>query len=650
MNISLAWDNLVTYSLQIGLLVGLTSFIPAVLRLWRPKAKLLFWQLLLITCLALPALRPWRHEMITVSEQAPPPLLPMAPLPPVKHTMPRSEMALLVLAAGAAIRLAWLGAGFWKLRRYRRHSHPLAGPCAWRVNADLRISEAIASPVTFGYFNPVVLLPAQFPELDHGKQDAILCHEVLHVWRHDWLFTVGEELVRAVFWFHPAIWWLLGEIQLSREQVVDQEVINLTSRRDEYLDALLAIAGASAQLDLAPAPLFLRKRHLKQRVVSILKEVRMSKTRLISVFAMSLMMLAGACWFVTGALPLAAAPQMVADGVGVSVESAGGSLIHRSPVRYPPAALKDHVEGTVMVQLKVGANGEVVDATVMSGPDELRKGVLSSVLDWHYTHDAANSTRQVTVSFQVPKAPANPAQSITVQAGLQTAREQAVVVGGAPSGVSGGVRGGVIGGIIGSVPSSAPPAPPKQPAIPGKVTAITAPGLGDQARTELLSRLPVHEGDMINMDSFKALVDAVREYDEHLTVGVIGNGNGETRLQINAPNQMVSGVSGGMPADVPAPPGSIRVGGNVQQSKLISQTTPVYPALAKQARISGVVHLYALIGKDGTVQNLTVISGHPLLVQSAMEAVRQWTYQTTLLNGQPVDVFTQIDVNFTLSQ
>ena len=66
--------------------------------------------------------------------------------------------------------------------------------------------------------------------------------------------------MRAFFWFHPAIWWLLGEIQLAREQAVDREVIEMTQASEEYVDALLAIAGARPQLDLAPAPLFLRKR------------------------------------------------------------------------------------------------------------------------------------------------------------------------------------------------------------------------------------------------------------------------------------------------------------------------------------------------------------------------------------------------------
>ncbi len=97
-------------------------------------------------------------------------------------------------------------------------------------------------------------------------------------------------------------------------------------------------------------------------------------------------------------------------------------------------------------------------------------------------------------------------------------------------------------------------------------------------------------------------------------------------------------------------PQRIRVGGNVQQTNLISQTRPAYPPLAKQARIQGLVRLNAIIAKDGTVANLTVIAGHPLLVEAALEAVRQWIYKTTLLNGEPVEVQTVIDVNFTLSQ
>jgi len=125
---------------------------------------------------------------------------------------------------------------------------------------------------------------------------------------------------------------------------------------------------------------------------------------------------------------------------------------------------------------------------------------------------------------------------------------------------------------------------------------------------------------------------------------------------------VLGGIIGGVPSAAPPPPPPpkkvevaaapqrIRIGGSVQQAKLVRQPHPVYPPLAKQARIQGTVKLTAIISKDGTIQHLEVISGHPLLVPSALEAVKQWVYQPTLLNGEPVEVITQIDVNFTLSQ
>jgi len=88
----------------------------------------------------------------------------------------------------------------------------------------------------------------------------------------------------------------------------------------------------------------------------------------------------------------------------------------------------------------------------------------------------------------------------------------------------------------------------------------------------------------------------------------------------------------------------------VQQANLISQTTPVYPPLAKAARVQGVVRFEATVGADGTVQNLKLLEGPPLLVQAALQAVQQWVYKPTLLNGNPTSVITTIDVNFTLAE
>jgi periplasmic protein TonB len=94
----------------------------------------------------------------------------------------------------------------------------------------------------------------------------------------------------------------------------------------------------------------------------------------------------------------------------------------------------------------------------------------------------------------------------------------------------------------------------------------------------------------------------------------------------------------------------LSVGGNVMEAKIMKRVMPVYPPLARQARISGTVRLEGVISREGRVANLQVHSGHPLLIAAAVDAVRQWVYRPTLLNGQAVEVIAPIEVHFTLSQ
>ena len=101
------------------------------------------------------------------------------------------------------------------------------------------------------------------------------------------------------------------------------------------------------------------------------------------------------------------------------------------------------------------------------------------------------------------------------------------------------------------------------------------------------------------------------------------------------------------PAPQSIPPGAVRVGGDVARGNLINQVRPVYPEPARAARIQGVVLLQTAIDKTGQVVGIAVLSGHPLLIDAAVEAVRQWRYNPILLNGQPVDAVTTVTVNFT---
>jgi protein TonB len=94
----------------------------------------------------------------------------------------------------------------------------------------------------------------------------------------------------------------------------------------------------------------------------------------------------------------------------------------------------------------------------------------------------------------------------------------------------------------------------------------------------------------------------------------------------------------------------VRVGGQVEGAKLIFQVSPEYPEVARMARIQGTVRLEAVISKEGTVESLKVVNGPPLLIKAAFDAVAQWRYQPTLLNGEPVEVATEIEVKFTLGE
>jgi protein TonB len=114
-------------------------------------------------------------------------------------------------------------------------------------------------------------------------------------------------------------------------------------------------------------------------------------------------------------------------------------------------------------------------------------------------------------------------------------------------------------------------------------------------------------------------------------------------------------ILGGVPPPPPPPPPPrpvkrepMRVGGNVQESKLIKKIEPVYPELAKRARVSGTVILTVTVDEEGNVADLKVLKGHPLLDDSAVAAVRQWKYSPTLLNGEPVPVIATVTVIFNL--
>jgi periplasmic protein TonB len=187
----------------------------------------------------------------------------------------------------------------------------------------------------------------------------------------------------------------------------------------------------------------------------------------------------------------------------------------------------------------------------------------------------------------------------------------------------------------------APPPPPPPPPPPAAQIVKVKP--------------QVHLMDAGKLVAPKAIPKEVKiikeEAEQPDVMGAVGGVPG------GVPGGQMGGVIGGVIGGAgtgPAPPKPaqtrIRQGGAVQAAMLVNRVQPTYPPLARQTRISGTVRLHAIISKDGSVQQLEVLQGHPLLVQAALDAVRQWKYRPTTLNGDPVEVDTTIDVIFSLNQ
>jgi periplasmic protein TonB len=184
-----------------------------------------------------------------------------------------------------------------------------------------------------------------------------------------------------------------------------------------------------------------------------------------------------------------------------------------------------------------------------------------------------------------------------------------------------------------------PPPPPPPAAAPVKIVRqIQTDIINGQLRTP--TKIP-QKVQMIKEDEAPPPVMA--------TTGVVGGVPG------GVPGGSMGGVIGSVLSSTPtvaphiATPQRVRVSSGVQSGLLIRKVNPVYPPLARQARIQGVVILQAQISKEGNIENLQLISGHPMLAPAAIEAVKQWKYKPYLLNGEPVEVETQVQVNFTLA-
>lgn len=309
----------------------------------------------------------------------------------------------------------------------------------------------------------------------------------------------------------------------------------------------------------------------------------------------------------------------VTDAPGVSVDADAAPVRHRPAISYPREIFEQGIGGIAVVEVTPNWKGHVEGVEYLSGPEELRKAVIKSMLMWHFDPKAGKKPRTVRITFD----PKEAAQSTAPVSGGQTD--------------SLGLQASRI--VLQQFAHA-------QPAYTLK--SIDVLGVSEDVRSAVLAQVPAHPGQAMNSDVLERTLMAIRISDDDLVTWLrpVQPALDQLVITITPPRFQVQGPE--PPSSSRITPQRIRVPPSAQAVKLISKVGPVYPPVAKAAHIQGVVQFSAIIGNDGRVTHLTLLQGHPLLAQAAEDAARQWTYSPTLVNGIPVEVATEIEVEFFL--
>jgi TonB family protein len=397
MNVQAFAFGLASYSLQVALVLGVGLALPSLLPLPSPRVRLLYWQGLLAAVLVLPLLQPRPQAVAGFADEIWAGGLWLdqvaAPVLTGPTAVPFSSILLAALACGAAVRLAWLALGLGALRTWRRAASPAALPDVISelegltgARARFLVSDRVSSPVTFGWRRATVLLPTGFSALSPAAQRSIACHELLHVRRGDWIAALFEEAVRAALWFHPAVWMLLSRLALSREQVIDAEVVRLTGSRRAYLEALRTIALQSGRAAVPGLPFFHHRGHLRERVAQLCKEVSMSRSKIVALATACAGVLALTAFLGATSFPLSSSAEAGSKPVRVGGDVQRPEILTRTAPVYPESAKANKVEGVVVLECVIDEQGKVTQAELKqtSRNQDLDQSALDAVKTWTF--------------------------------------------------------------------------------------------------------------------------------------------------------------------------------------------------------------------------------------------------------------------------
>ena len=542
-----------------------------------------------------------------------------------------------------------------------------------------------------------ILLPVEWHRWDTWKLRAVLAHELTHIRRADWTVSLLAEINKAVFWFHPLAWWLAKKLNTLSEQACDEASVFVTGDPARYAEVLLDVAaalpphgrrfvyGSPGMLSMASQP------QVSSRIDRIL-DLQVASCGVFPKRAWAMVVVVTLPLFCALAAAQVSAPPKPVDS--------GNTL---ASLTWPSVGMK--VSSTEAEQLEREiANGsrdlQARAKLIAYYNYNALAGKAEPHVEWIVEHhpDSQEAGAPLVHSFYPPPNEAH----------LQRKRElwlrQTAIHSGNPRVLGNAAKfmASVDPTMCEQLLKRAIELDRQDSTLPAQLVELYVSALRSGFYRAAGLDHPITRWNVIDSAFASRVKDDLERSKDAKLVGSVGSALGSdvlftrefrqnqqhtvdqvrkagldyaealirraqslepaaaqwtqalTNLQTGIARESAANAEGPRVARPPVTETAnvqrVRVGVDVQESKLLQGDKPVYPPVAQSARIQGVVRFQVVIGQDGRVSNITLNSGHPLLVPAATEALKTHVYKPTTLNGQLVEVETTVNINFTLNQ
>jgi TonB family protein len=498
-------------------------------------------------------------------------------------------------------------------------------------------SRWVDAPAIIGWIRPTILLPiGALTGLSVQQIEAVLSHELAHIRRHDYLVNVLQNLTETVFFFHPAVWWLSKRIRVEREHCCDDVAVETCGNPVVYARALAALEESrqrNAVFALAATDGSLV--HRVRRLVGTAQDDRRDASLPIAACVAVILAVVG-----FGAVQAKSSVE-TAKTLEAAVHEAQGALSAAASMPEGDSVVDGAATGRQTSAAAIGY--ERVDGDTIRVAGELYQRGTPEDLQRLLRNRTALASR-ANASVTAPMDPQVPAPTaIRVGGGIREPRRIDYVPPVYPEPArAAGVQGLVI--LEATIDTD------------GSVTGIkvlrSIPDL-DQAAINAVRQWR-YQPTLLNGQPVAVMTTVTVNFALTPPRVQFENDGGVRRVVVTSASDSEGTAAPTPPSALtvnppaPLPAGVLRVGGSVRPPIKVRHVSPAYPKLARESNVSGVVVFDTVVDENGNVVSAQVVRSVPMLDAAALEAVRQWQYVPTLVNGVATPVAMTVTVNFSL--